>query len=258
MKKNVDSVRVIAFGAIIILLFGTLCSLFFEDPSIAKSVFPNPNFLIPCINAISLFFAFLLFLFPKLYFMCYVILVPQIIATTMTGHESLGVFLYVLLLVIILFEQTLSFKTKRIIIFFSFFFFGMLLLSVIPYGMIRFCMAIAETIFFITTFFAFHGFLKAKLESLIPEINSKLYFSKEIMLPKVGETVYLSKIGLTERQSELLILFVKKDLSYTQLSKKTNISSSIIKKEMSNCLTIFGCRNIATLRIILSNFQLTY
>ena len=160
MKKNVDSVRVIAFGAILILLFGTLSSLFFEDPSIAKSVFPNPIFFIPYINAISLFFAFLLFLFPKLYFMCYVILIPQIIATTMTGHESLGVFLYVLLLVIILFEQTLSFKTKRIIIFFSFFFFGILLLSVIPYGMIRFCMAIGETIFFITTFLLFMDFLK--------------------------------------------------------------------------------------------------
>lgn len=258
MIKNVNSVRVIAFGAIIILLFGTLCSIFFEDLSIANSVFPYPNITIPFINAVCLFFSIILFIFPKLYFFCYVILIPQIIATTMTGHEALGVFLYVLLLLIIFFEQNLSSKTKRILFVISLFIFFVNLLSVIPYGMVRFCMAIAETIFFITTFFAFYIFLKTKLNSLMPEINSKLYFSKEINLPKVGETVYLNKIGLTERQSELLILFVNNDLSYTQLANKTNISSSIIKKEMSNCLTTFGCRNISTLRIILSNFKLTY
>ena len=258
MIKKVNPLRLVTFGAIIILLAGTLCSVLFEDPSIKNSIFPNPEVSIPFLNALSLFFAVCLFIFPKFEFLCYIVLIPQIIATTMTGHETLGVFLYVLFLAILFFEQRLSYKVKNLFMILSLIIFLIVLLGVLPYGIVRFCMAFAETIFFVTTFLSFYISIKEKLNSLIPEINSKLYFSNDIKLPKSGEVVSLKEIGLTKRQSELLILFVTKDFSYTQLAQKTDISVSIIKKEMSDCLTIFGCRNIATLRIILSNFQLTY
>ena len=101
MLKKINSVRFIALAAFIILLLGVFCSLYFTDPNVYKSLVPYPTITIPVINIFSAFFALLLFIFPSHKFFMYFVLIPQIISTTLTTHETLGAFLYVLLIVII-------------------------------------------------------------------------------------------------------------------------------------------------------------
>ena len=116
MLKKINPVRFIALAAFIILLLGVFCSLYFTDPNVYKSVVPYPTITIPVINIFSAFFALLLFIFPSHKIFMYFVLIPQIISTTLTTHETLGAFLYVLLIVIIYFNDTLSIKAKKIII----------------------------------------------------------------------------------------------------------------------------------------------
>lgn len=256
MNKNINPIRLISLGAIVILLVGSLCSLFFEDSAIAVSYFPNPTIFIPIVNITTLLFSVVLFVFPKLELLKYFIIIPQIITTTMTGHETLGVFLFLILIFMINFEEFFSTNKKKILIGLSIIIFLILLPSVIPYGIVRFCMAFAETIFFLIIFYSGFIFFNQKFNTLLPIINAKLYFANEIQLPAVGESVNLQKIGLSNREALFLKLYVKENLSYGQIAQKTNTSLSIVKRDMSNCLTIFGCKNSATLKVILSNFIL--
>ena len=116
MNKNINPIRLISLGAIVILLIGSLCSLFFEDPAIAVSYFPNPTIFIPIVNITTLLFSVVLFVFPKLELLKYFIIIPQIITTTMTGHETLGVFLFLILIFMINFEEFFSTNKKKILI----------------------------------------------------------------------------------------------------------------------------------------------
>ena len=76
MNKNINPIRLISLGAIVILLVGSLCSLFFEDSAIAVSYFPNPTIFIPIVNITTLLFSVVLFILPKLELLKYFIIIP--------------------------------------------------------------------------------------------------------------------------------------------------------------------------------------
>ena len=258
MLKKINPVRFIALAAFIILLLGVFCSLYFTDTNVHKSVVPYPTITIPVINIFSAFFALLLFIFPSHKIFMYFVLIPQIISTTLTTHETLGAFLYVLLIVIIYFNDTLSIKAKKIIIISSLSVWLFTLLGCYVYGIVHFVMDYAETLFFLCVIISLKLFYEEKFQTIMPLLNSNLYLSKNINLPNIGEDISLSEYNLSKRQSDFLISFIVNNLSYNQIASKFNCSLSLVKKEMSCCLEIFGCKNISTLKMILCHYKLKY
>ena len=258
MLKKINPVRFVAFVSFLILLMGVFCSIFFTDPNVYKSIIPYPTVTIPVINIFSATCAFLLFIFPKIHCLAFFVLIPQIVSTTLTTHETLGAFLYVLLIVILHLNDFLSAKIKKIIILVSIPIWFCLLLGCYVYGVVHFVMAYAETLFFFCILLSFKFFYENKFQSIMPIINSNLYLSKKIKLPQPGEEINLSEFNLSKRQADFLISFIVYSLSYNQIATKFNSSLSLVKKEMSCCLEIFGCKNIATLKMILSHYVLKY
>lgn len=232
MKKQINPVRFIALAAFLILSLGSFCSLYFTDPNIYKSVIPYPTITVPVINIFSALFALLLFIFPSQKQFMYFVLIPQIISTILTTHETLGAFLYVLLIIIIYFNDMLSIKVKKVIIIVSLPVWLFTLLGCYVYGIVHFVMAYAETLFFLCVIISLKLFYEEKFQAIMPLLNSNIYLSKNINLPNVGEYIFLKEYNLSKRQSDFLISFIEKNLSYNQIALKFNCSLSLVKKEM--------------------------
>lgn len=132
------------------------------------------------------------------------------------------------------------------------------LLGCYVYGIVHFVMAYAETLFFLCVIISLKLFYEEKFQTIMPLLNSNLYLSKNINLPNVGKDISLSEYNLSKRQSDFLISFIVNNLSYNQIASKFNCSLSLVKKEMSCCLEIFGCKNISTLKMILCHYKLKY
>lgn len=125
----------------------------------------------------------------------------------------------------------------------------------IPYGIERFLMALATIFFIATAFICVVRLFKTKLKSLIPIINQELYISPEITLPKAGEKLNINSFDLSEREKTLLFDMMTNNKTYGELALKHNLSPSLVKKEMCKVLDYFGCRNMESLKIIFSQFD---
>ena len=95
-----------------------------------------------------------------------------------------------------------------------------------------------------------------KLKNLIPIINQELYISPEITLPKAGEKLNINSFDLSEREKSLLFDIMNNNKTYGELALKHSLSTSLVKKEMCKILDYFGCRNIESLKIVFSQFDI--
>ena len=76
--------------------------------------------------------------------------------------------------------------------------------------------------------------------------------------PYKGTAERSSATKKPHKNEEIRRIFLGGFQHFYQIATKFNSSLSLVKKEMSCCLEIFGCKNIATLKMILSHYVLKY
>ena len=165
----------------------------------------------------------------------------------MLGYIGLGVFLFTLFVILFYILTSFTEKTQKICL---------TLFFIIPYGIERFFMALSTIFFIATAFICVVRLFKTKLKNLIPIINQELYISPEITLPKAGEKLNINSFDLSEREKSLLFDIMNNNKTYGELALKHSLSTSLVKKEMGKILDYFGCRNIESLKIVFSQFDI--
>ncbi|MBP5520635.1 MAG: helix-turn-helix transcriptional regulator [Treponema sp.] len=254
--RKLEPSQFLAFGGFIILFIASYFNIFKQDEWIGLTIIPYPKYVIPILDIASTLFTICIVIFPKKHFSLYPVLFVQAILTSLTGYEQLGIFLFSVLIVLIYLNGSFYCKKQNLLIILLYVFYSVVLLGVIRYGKQRFYIAIGYTYFIAAAFNYLFMVYRQKLTSLLPLIHQELYLSKDIQLPKSGEIMHLSKYKITERQKIILYEAVAKNKTYGEIALKNNLSLSLVKKEMTNIMQYFGCKNIDSLKIVLSQFIL--
>lgn len=255
-KNNYLPTKILSIGAILILSAATFCSVYFGFSSNNPSILPNFEIIVPLVNFVSLLLAITAFFFPTIYILQYFILIIQSIITIFTGYEFVGCFLFNLFIILFYIHSNISKKKFVLTITLLYFVFLISLIASIPYGIIRFIMALSFSLFISFSFWSLILLIQSKYTNVKAIINQALYISPKIQLPPRGEILYFSNFDLTERQKDILFEVLAKNRSYGEVSNKFNLSLSLVKKEISSSFCYFGCKNINSLRLIFSQFIL--
>lgn len=253
--KKLLPLQILAIGAFVLSLTSSLCHIFSNNFTY-QSISSNFKTILISLNIFATLISIIIFLFPKRYFLLYIGLISQSIFCIILGYIGLGVFLFTLFIILFYILSPFTEKTQKICISIFFIAFSFVLFGCIPYGLERFLMALATLFFIATAFICVVQLFKTKLKSFIPLINQNLYISPDITLPKPGEILNINNYDLSEREKSLLFDVMKNNNTYGELSIKYSISKSLIKKEMSKILEYFGCRNMESLKIVFSQFDI--
>ena len=255
LYKRLSPVQILAFGGFILLSIASLCSLLIESIWADYTLIPNPKVVIPVANVFSTVLAVFVFFFPKKHFLLYFVLFFQSTMTAFTGYENLSVFLFSLFIILFFLQTSLSHKRRKKAIILFYILYGTLLTGCIPFGLDRFWVALGSTLFSASAFICVLKLFRVKLAVFIPAINQHLFISPEINLPKPGEILHLADYSLSERQINFLYESIVKNKSYGEISVFYGLSKSLVKKEMCSILDVFSCKNMESLKIVFSQFQ---
>ena len=255
--KKLEPIQYLALGGFVFLLIASYCSLFFQEEWSGTTTVPYYKIVIPVINIISTILCVFMFLFPKNYIIIYTALSLECVLSTLTGIESLGVYLFSLMIILIYMNTGFIGKKNKIIVVLLYLMFTITLLGVIVYGKSRFWMALGCTYFFACAFYCIILTYKKKLKTLIPAIQQELFISKEVHLPKAGEIMHLKDYDISDRQKTILYEVMVNKKTYGEIAIKNNLSTSLVKKDMTGILQYFGCKNASSLKIVLSQFVLS-
>ena len=241
--------RVLDLGGFIILAVAAVISFIVEAES--RTVIPKPEIVIPVVNTVCAVLAFVQFIFPKKHLLSYTVMLIQSISTILTGYETLGVFLFTALVILMFCNKDLRthFYAKFIPLT------AVLLISlfgVLPFGLFRFVLAFAESVFFLAFYFCIYKKLEDMLSSIAPVLNS---VKPKITLPEKDGILHLSTLGLDERQQNFIFDNLTTDASYADLSEKYFVSISTVKKEMSAAFHIIGVKNLEEMRMLLLQYR---
>ncbi len=249
MSNIVIPHRIFATTLFFILITMFIASIKITIPTVTW--FPNPQVLIPIMTLICIIACIFLIIKPETKQIEIGILLSQSLITMWTGYETLGMFFYFSMIVILFgygFFRKLFYR-KTIILSFIWFIF---ILGIIPFGITRFLTVLLTFLFVITFNYAVYSHFKTLLAPLLPEQSLKA----KIKLPSIGNKIYLTECGLSERQKLLLLDFINNNLTYKELADKYCISISTVKTDMAYILRIFGISNNNDLRIMLSQYKL--
>ncbi len=253
--KKLEPIQFIALGGFTLCIIATLCNILIESKWMYYTFIPNSKIVVPCLNIFSAIIAIFIFLFPRKHFFLYFVLFSQSAKTAFTGFESLSVFLFSLFIVLFFLQTSMSHKKRRIAIIVFYISYCALLTGCIPFGLERFWVALGSTLFSASAFICVLKLFRVKLAVFIPAINQHLFISPEINLPKPGEILHLADYSLSERQINFLYESIVKNKSYGEISVFYGLSKSLVKKEMCSILDVFGCKNMESLKIVFSQFQ---
>lgn len=255
--KKLEPIQYLALGGFVFLLIASYCSLFFQEEWSGLTTVPYYQIVIPAINIISTILCVFMFLFPKNLIIIYTALSLECLLSTLTGYESLGVYLFSLMIILIYLNTGFAGKKLKAIVVLMYLIFTITLLGSFVYGKERFWMALGCTYFFASAFYCIILTYKKKLKTLIPAIQQELFISKEVHLPKAGEVMHLKDYDISDRQKMILYEVMTNNKTYGEIAIKHNLSTSLVKKDMTGILKYFGCKNANSLKIVLSQFVLT-
>ena len=253
--KKLSPIQILIIGNFVLSFTASLCNIFANIDLPINIFFPNFRITVIIANMFSTVFSIVVFFFPKQNFLLYLVLVFQSVFYVFLGYVELSIFLFTLFIILFYILTSLPEKKQVICITIFFILYFLALLGCIPYGIERFSMALASIFFIATAFICVVRLFKTKLKNLIPIINQDLYISKEITLPKAGEKLNINDFDLSEREKSLLFEVMVNNKTYGELGLKFNLSTSLVKKEMSKTLGYFKCRNIESLKIVFSQFD---
>lgn len=255
--RNLEPIQYLALGGFVFLLIASFCSIFMQEEWSGTTLVPYYQIVIPAVNIISTILCIFMFFFPKRPFFLYSALILETVFSTLTGYESLGVYLFSLMIILIYLNTGFSGLKQKLIIVLLYVLFTITLLGSIVYGKERFWMAMGCTYFFASAFYTIILTYRKKLKTLIPAIQQELFISKEVKLPKAGEVMHLKDYDFSDRQKMILYESMAKNKTYGEIALKNNLSLSLVKKEMSGILNYFGCKNASSLKLVLSQFVLS-
>ena len=251
-KKTVSAETIMHIAAVFILVIATGVSLVSTpDP---YTVIPKVEITVPIINALCVVLALVLLFIPRNTALECSILAIQAVSTCLTGYESLGIFLFSALLLILFCDGFFKkHAVRRILILFVIWL--AVLPGIIPHGIERYILAIAESIFII----AFYCFIYKKLESLLKPLVT-LYIPESICPAvkdiKKGDKLSLTSCGLNEREVQFTFDFLVNNKTYRQIADEQYVSISTVKKVMADVLKKFGVRNQNDLKILLLQYKI--
>ena len=260
MKRNLkklEPIQYLAIGGFVFLLIASYCSIFMQEEWSGNTLVPYYQIVIPAVNIISTILCVFMFLFPKNFIIIYSALSLECIFSTLTGYESLGVYLFSLMIIIIYLNTGFAGKKIKTIVVLMYIAFTITLLGSFVYGKERFWMALGCTYFFACAFYSIILTYKKKLKALIPAIQQELFISKEVKLPKSGEVMHLKDYDISDRQKMILYEVMTNNKTYGEIALKHNLSTSLVKKDMTGILQYFGCKNASSLKLVLSQFVLS-
>lgn len=226
---------------------------FFIDHTGNPSVIPYLDIVLPIVNTSSALFAYYLLFRPNFIKGQCVLTFVQSVFTTITGYEGLGTFLYIALIFVLFCNGFFKKKQKRFYVILTICWF-VIILGVIPFGIERFIIEVAVSVFFLGFQIYLYNKYKEILKSLLPVSELK----SQTALPNPGEKLYLNKLGLTERQVKIIDLYLKNNYSYQEIADICYVSVSTIKKDMINIFSLFGVKNIKELNILLLQYDLKF
>lgn len=256
MTKKLVPIQFLAIGGFLLSLIAGICNILIESRWMYYTLIPNPKIVIPIANIVSAIITILMFLFPRKYFFSYFVLFFQSVKTAFTGFENLSVFLFSLFIVLFFLQTSMSHKKRKNTIILFYIIYSISLTGCIPFGLERFWVALGSTIFTASAFICILRLFRVKLAVLIPAINQHLFISPDINLPKPGGILHLADYPLSERQINLLYEVIVKNKSYGEISLFYGLSKSLVKKEMCSILDVFECKNMESLKIVFSQFEI--
>ena len=250
MSKKTISERLMFIFSFLVLATASAISIL-TDPS-EFTILPYPEITVPILNTSCALFCFILIFIPENLICEIIILGVQCVSTTLTGYETLGTFLFMMILILLFINGFFKthIRSKSVIILSLWL---ITILGVIPYGWSRFFLEIAVTGFFLGfSFYVYHR-LKHLLSSFVP---IKVSENRTIKLPQPGTRINLKNLGLNERQIKLIKEYLKTGNSYNQLAEKYYISTSTVKKDMTEAFSILGVRNLKEMHILLLQYDI--
>ena len=250
MTKKTLSERCLFIFAFLVLLTASIIS-YYSEPS-EYTILPYPSITVPILNTSCALLCFILIFIPENFICEILILTIQSINTTLTGYETLGTFLFTMILVICFingfFKTHLKIKVGILLSLWL-----IVILGVIPYGWNRFFLEIAITSFFLGFYVYVYYKLKHLLESFVPV---KVLPNRILKLPQPGSQLKLSSLGLSERQIKLVEDYLQTGDSYSKLAEKHYISTSTVKKDMTDVFSILGVKNLKEMHILLLQYDI--
>ena len=257
-KKVITPGRVMCFFGMLVLIVASVMS--YNHTPAHLSIIPKPESTIFAINTLSAFLAFMLVIFPENWMAACLLMFLQSITTTLTGYDTLGTFLYagfvILLFVNGFFKSMLKTKITVLILIW------ILVLSGYGYyalnntdfgsrGIYRLALEISVSIFF----FGFYYYVYKKLEALLVTlVPAKPVQISNLNLPVPGSDLHLADFNLSERQIKLVLEYLSSEKSYSELGEQFFISTSTVKKDMTEVFNKFGVSNIKDLHILLLQY----
>ena len=249
-KKFFSEERILSAGGFIILTAAAVISFLIEAEH--KTILPFPEISVPAINTASAIAALIYFIFPHFKWLAYGIMLIQGISTMITGYETLGIFLFTALGIFSFCNGDLrtNFKLK-ISLFLTTWFAS--LFGILPFGIARFILSLAESVLFITFYFCIYKKLAKLLAPISPVLDA--ITDIKINLPEPGKTIYLCDYDLNERQQKFIYDNIKFKSNYHDLSEKYYVSPSTVKKEMVNAFNKIGVKNLEELRLLFMQYE---
>ena len=233
----------------LLLFAAALVSLISKNDPV--TFIPNPDIPLKVINTVSAILAFICIFKSNDTYLQYIVLTIQCISTTWTGYETLGAFLFALLIQLMFCNS--FFKSRRQIKFFVLFlFYSIVSIGVYPQGIDKMIIHYVVIIFFCGSFIYIYKELESKANTFFAFPKPK----NDIKLPEKGETIILEDYDLDERQIKYLKDIVWNNCSYMDIVKRDNVSISTVKNEMSEAFRVFGVNKKSELILLLGQFKL--
>ena len=241
--------RIYLFFSFLLLLVASFLS--FVLPPETRSIIPHTEIVIPCINSLCALLALFFIFKPDYYKGQYAVLFLQSISTIMTGYETLGIFLYMSLIILLLCDGQFKKNIHRKIAFLISIW-ALSILSLIPFGWNRVLLSYFTLLFFI----AFYNFIYIKLRYMLSPLLPKKKEDGSKLFPPPGSNLKLEDYGVSERQKVFAMDCINENLSYKEISQKHFVSISTVKAEMACLFKCLGVKNREDLRFFLFQYNL--
>jgi DNA-binding CsgD family transcriptional regulator len=252
-KKGINPFRVLAVCGCIAAGIGVVLNLLC-GADFTKSVIPYTAILSPWINGLTVLIGILLICKPQWFSLLYTILFVQSLYAVFTGFDTVGIFLYAFLNLLLFCNGffKIRFKLKLTL---SLGIWFLALLSLITFSWDRVFFGAAISLFVFGATLCIYHLLMDKLSYLLPDVDI-CRTTAVCTLPEPGSTLCLQDLGLTERQQGCIKACLKGSESYKDIGERYFVSESAIKKEMSDLFRFFGVKNREMLRLLLMQYKI--
>lgn len=240
--------RVFAIFSAVFLFVAFITSLHFDLR--VETFIPSQKVVIVT-HGISFLLSLIVIFKPVLFIQVFVLMCESIL-TIMTGYQTLGVFLFYAIVILMLVNGKFRFRpVLEMLPLVSLHIISLLLTY--KQGFFFVLMGFSNSLFYAAFFYWIFDILRAKLSCFLPAETKNNSIIKE----KHGEQLHLSDYNLSDRQMNFILDNIHKNSSYKELSETYFVSISTVKKEFTEVYKIFNVKKLEDLRLLLLQYQVS-